>query len=135
MSLLVRLFFFFYRLEGEFPLISVRVNLPDKYCQYKIPVQSSLWCHLGFSFEDTNTLSIYRNGKLVDTGGSQPCTSFISKKPLSAVLKAGLPTQAATFQLDELVTWNKWLEEKDYIYRYRYVSGKCQDRLNVFMIY
>ena len=121
-------------IEGELPIISVRVNLPNKYCQYKIPVLSSVWCHLGFSFEDTNALSVYRNGILVDTSGSQSCTNYVSVIPASAVLRAGSPTQAAAFQLDELVIWNKWLEQKNFIYRYQYASSKCHVQSEIFFV-
>lgn len=95
---------------------------------FKVPVYKGVWLQIGFSFKDSTTLEVYHNGKVLTTPMSEACQAVTSTLTKKHTLSVGLAKHNSIFQIDDLVIWSKWLNESDYLHRYKFVGGKFSDK-------
>jgi len=104
--------------------ISLRVTFKHKSCLFKVPFHKGIWSQFGFTFKDSvTTLAVYHNGKRVSTQLSEACQVVSATQPTNHTLIVGMATQKSVFQIDDLVIWDKWLNESEFVKRYQYAGG------------
>lgn len=106
--------------ENQTNSISFELKTKDKQCVYKVKCPSQIWSHI--SLTSKTQLKIYVNGAQVEKFSKDKCVK--EKAPSNASLNGNLVLGAGGSSFDDVLTWNKVLDDNEVFRLYSFYSGK-----------